>query len=300
MDNESPRLSAMLEPFLKSAVADQALTGESVPKYRSAIKNFVKTMGDLRIEKVSPDTFIDLKTRLRERGAGPSFTNTVIHAVKRLVAYSGRRGLAVADLEHVTFLRVPRRSVIYLTQEESEQFIACIKIRNRTGDANATGMCFRALIETLAGTGMRISEALSLNISDIDWKNHEATIIGKGGKERRVFFSERAIRWLRRDLDQRRDRNPALFVTARSHRRLRRHEAERLCRIVARRCGLPKRVSLHVLRHTFATTLLRNGCPVGHIQGLLGHERLETTCRYYLGLISQADLKRAHEHFLDW
>jgi site-specific recombinase XerD len=67
----------------------------------------------------------------------------------------------------------------------------------------------------------------------------------------------------------------------------------------ARRSGIEKHVTLHVLRHTFATTLLKNGCPIGHIQGMLGHDRLETTCRYYLGLLNEQDLKKAHERFLE-
>ena len=66
-----------------------------------------------------------------------------------------------------------------------------------------------------------------------------------------------------------------------------------------RRAGLKKRVTPHILRHTMATTLLFNGCPIGHIKELLGHERLDTTCRYYLGLDMRA-AKEAHEKFLTY
>jgi site-specific recombinase XerD len=63
------------------------------------------------------------------------------------------------------------------------------------------------------------------------------------------------------------------------------------------KAGLTKKVSSHILRHTMATTLLFNGCPIGHIKELLGHERLDTTCRYYLGLDTRA-AKAAHQQFL--
>lgn len=301
MNPNSPTISATVESFLSAAQADQILTGESVAKYRADIHTFAVTMGDLPVTEITADTFRELKLRLQSRNVGPSFINGIIHAMKRLVRYcSESLAESVHDLAEVRPLKVPRRAVTYLTRDELERFIASIRVQTRAGEARLSGFGFRALIETLAGTGIRLSEALSLNIPDVDWKNQQAKIIGKGGKQRTIFFSERALKWLRRYVDMRHDRSPALFITARSHHRLRRHEAQRLCRVAAARCSLSKRITLHVLRHTFATTLLRNGCPIGHIQGLLGHERLETTCRYYLGLINDDDLKRAHERFLDW
>ena len=147
---------------------------------------------------------------------------------------------------------------------------------------------------------VRISEALALDIQAVNWKEHEAKVIGKGNKERAVYFNDRAMRWLRRYLELRSDRNPALFANARSRTRMTRFDAERRCRKVRQKTEIQKTVTLHVLRHTFATTLLKNGCPIGHIQGLLGHERLETTCRYYLGLIDNQELKKAHDRFARW
>jgi integrase/recombinase XerD len=146
---------------------------------------------------------------------------------------------------------------------------------------------------------MRISEALALDVPTIDWGSHEARIIGKGGKERKVFFSERAMVCETIPGESVRPAGSPLCVSE-IRRRLAQHEAQRTCRVTARRCGLQKKVTLHALRHTLATTLLRNGCPIGHIQGLLGHERLETTGRYYLGLLNETDLKNAHERFLEW
>ncbi len=68
-------------------------------------------------------------------------------------------------------------------------------------------------------------------------------------------------------------------------------------RRVAQRAHLRKKVTAHVLRHTVATTLLFNGCPIGHIKELLGHERLDTTCRYYLGVDVRA-AQEAHRKYL--
>ena len=63
---------------------------------------------------------------------------------------------------------------------------------------------------------------------------------------------------------------------------------------------MSKQVYPHMLRHTMATTLLANGCPIGHIRSLLGHEHLTTTCKYYLGIIAEADVKAAHAKYLSY
>jgi site-specific recombinase XerD len=100
-----------------------------------------------------------------------------------------------------------------------------------------------------------------------------------------LFFTDRAVEWLERYLGRRRDDEQPLFVT-RGHppRRLRYDAVKAAFKRFARLTRLKKTVTAHVLRHTVATTLLSNGSPIGHIKALLGHERLETTCRYYLGL----------------
>ncbi len=293
-------ISGNVDGFLDAARIDQTLTGESLTKYRASIQNFIKTVGDLEVSAISVDTFREFKRRVMERGVGASFTNGVIHAMKRLLEYCRIQGASVMDLNDIKAVPVPRRAVGYLTQDEIEQFMSGIRLNTRMGEVNPSALCFRAIVETIAGTGMRISEVLGLDVQSINWRDQEASIIGKGGKQRKVFFSERAIRWLKRYLAHRKDHNAPLFVSAKTGRRIRRHEAQRQCRTVAARAGIGKKVTLHVLRHTFATTLLRNGCPVGHIQGLLGHQRLETTCRYYLGLIDDKDLKQAHSRFLEW
>ncbi|MEK9138254.1 MAG: tyrosine-type recombinase/integrase, partial [Bacteroidota bacterium] len=294
------RVSSVVDSFINTARTERTLTGESLPKYRASIACVIRTVGDPLVGEVNWNTFLDLKQKLIARRAGPSYINGVIHALKGLLNHCRHQlGLPVADFSTVRVMRVPRRAVIYLTTDELEQFISTIKIQHRTGRVNSAGLCFRTLVEVLAGTGMRVSEALMLDISTIDWKGHDARIIGKGGKQRTIFFTESAVRWSSRYLEFRHAHAGPLFVSSRSGQRLTRHEAQRLCRIHARRSGIGKHVTLHVLRHTFATTLLKNGCPIGHIQGMLGHDRLETTCRYYLGLLNDQDLKKAHERFLE-
>ena len=144
---------------------------------------------------------------------------------------------------------------------------------------------------------MRIGEALSLNRADIDFERKEARVIGKGDKERMVFFTARSLFWLKRYLELRTDQTLALFVSQDGEARLSRVDIWRPFAKYRRLAGLNKPVRPHLLRHTAATQLLFNGCPVSHIKDILGHTRLETTCRYYIGLDKRA-AKMAHEKYM--
>ena len=155
----------------------------------------------------------------------------------------------------------------------------------------------RTLVEVLLGTAMRISEALSLKRSSINFETGETTIIGKGNKERVVFFSPRALGWVKEYLSRRTDKKDILFLS--SDRPMTSINARAYFTQLQELSGLKKKVTPHILRHTAATTLLHNGCPIGYIKEILGHEDLMTTCKYYLGTDKRA-AKKAHVQYLDY
>jgi integrase/recombinase XerD len=158
----------------------------------------------------------------------------------------------------------------------------------------------RAVVEVLLGTGARIGEALRLDRTTLSFERREGRAIGKGNKERILFFTDDSLAWVRRYLARRIDDEEPVFVTRNvPTRRLSPDLVKGGLNQFAVRAGITKRVTPHILRHTMATTLLFNGCPIGHIKDLLGHERLDTTCRYYLGLDRRA-AKAAHEKFLTY
>jgi integrase len=104
--------------------------------------------------------------------------------------------IPVLDMTAIKVPRPPRRQVSYLSPEELEKFLSAIPLRTWTGKARLSGYCFRALVETLAATGMRISESLSLNRDSLNQERKEAVIVGKGNKQRTVFFTDRALQWI--------------------------------------------------------------------------------------------------------
>lgn len=140
-----------------------------------------------------------------------------------------------------------------------------------------------ALVELLYGAGLRISEALSLNFTDIEPKNGFVRVIGKGKKERLTPLSGTAIvalqNWLpfRTVLADKKEH--ALFVGNRG-KRLNRRQASRILEEIRLQSGLPQHIAPHMLRHSFATHLLEGGADLRSVQELLGHARLATTQRY--------------------
>jgi integrase/recombinase XerD len=197
--------------------------------------------------------------------------------------------------EDITIPKRPRREVVFLTSEEIKRFRESIKLKP------IYGLRFRTLVEVLLATGMRISEALSLNKNSIDFETQEARIIGKGNKERIVFFTKESLKWINKYLQRRDDKNEALFVTTgESPRRLRNQDLTRYFKRQRKIAGINKKVTPHLLRHCFASHLAFNNCPFTEIKTLMGHERLDTTIRYYVGLTDKEKAKEAHMQYLKY
>lgn len=151
-------------------------------------------------------------------------------------------------------------------------------------DPDPEGLRDLALAELLYGSGLRISEALNLDLFNLDFGLELVRVLGKGGKERLVPMTHKGRERLGRYLEQRFFFNPEpsvkAFFLGRKGKRLQRRQANRILERLSRLAGLPQDISPHVLRHSFATHLLEAGADLRSVQELLGHSRLSTTQRY--------------------
>lgn len=286
------------EKFLLYAEVELGFAKESIIKYRDCLRQVRRILGDRPVPSYTKDDLLTLKQAMLRKEMSVSRQVSILAALKRFLAFCQTdQGLAVLDLNLIVPPKRPRRDVVFLTTEEVEKFVAAITLTTEKGAPCVRGLRFRALVEILLGTAMRVSEVLSLDRSGIDVERCEAKIVGKGNKERTVFFTERALFWLAKYLERRNDGHPALFVCQDGRNRLKRTDLWRPFARYRQRAEILKPVRPHLLRHTAATQLLFNGCPIGHIKEILGHERLETTCRYYLGLDRRA-AKSAHRQYL--
>jgi integrase/recombinase XerD len=290
---KSFKISEIVEGFLDYSIYELNHSKQSADKYRDALKSLVRDLGDKDIRALEVQDFVELKKRMMERGLSEARIGSVVFATRSLLNYAGGfLKLATLDPKQIRPPKRFKREVIFLNKEEIDAFVGAID------STRLAGLRFRALVETLLGTGMRISETLSLSRKGIDWEKREAKIVGKGNKERSVFFTQRSLDWLQKYLEARTDTHEAVFVTSGVPKRLSVGDIWRFFKYHREKAKIQKKVTPHILRHTVATNLVFNGCPIVHVKEILGHEKLDTTCKYYLG-VDKRVAKQAHAKFLN-
>ena len=288
------RISELLEGFLEYSRYEVNFSPQTIIKYKDSLRSFIRDIGDKPVSQLEVQDFVKLKRMMMERGVSEARIASVVYAMRSFISYCGNfLKISTLNPKQIRPPKIFRREVVYLTKEEIERFIKTIDTKVWYE------FRFRVLVEVLLGTGMRIGETLSLNRKSINWEKKEAKIIGKGNKERRVFFTDRSLHWLRRYMEWRKDTNEAVFVTKTPFNRLNRDDVWRFFDRHRKLAKIDKKLTPHILRHTVATNLVFNGCPIVHVKEILGHERLDTTCKYYLG-VDKEKAKKAHRQYLNF
>ena len=153
-----------------------------------------------------------------------------------------------------------------------------------------------AMIDMLASTGMRVGEMVLLDRADIDFTERECVVLGKGDKERVVYFDARTKLHLQTYLAERTDENPALFVSLNGpHERMQIGGVEKRLRLIGKKLGIDK-VHPHKFRRTLAPMAIDKGMPIEQLQQLLGHQRIDTTLQY--AMVKQSNVKLAHRKYI--
>ena len=153
-----------------------------------------------------------------------------------------------------------------------------------------------AIIDLLASTGMRVGELVKLNKKDIDFQSRECVVLGKGNKQRKVYFDARTKLHLQKYIESRDDCNEALFVSLQKpHNRLQISGVEIRLRELGERLHITK-VHPHKFRRTMATTAIDKGMPIEQVQKILGHSQIDTTMQY--AMVNQNNVKNAHQRYM--
>lgn len=161
---------------------------------------------------------------------------------------------------------------------------------------NANSLRDLALIDLLTSTGMRVGELVRLNISDIDFEERECVVLGKGNKQRIVYFDAKSKIHLKNYLQKRVDNNDALFVSIKSpYKRMAIGGIEARIKKLGDKLGIRK-AHPHKFRRTLATNAIDRGMPIEQVQKLLGHERIDTTLHY--AMVKQSNIKIGHKKYI--
>ncbi|WP_434333406.1 site-specific tyrosine recombinase/integron integrase [Mycoplasma capricolum subsp. capricolum] len=153
-----------------------------------------------------------------------------------------------------------------------------------------------AIIDILSSTGMRIGELVKLNIEDINFQERECVVLGKGNKQRVVYFDARTKIHLKNYIDSRSDQSNALFVSIRyPFNRISINGVESRLKKIGRNLGI-KNIHPHKFRRTLATIAIDKGMPIEQVQKLLGHEKIDTTLKY--AMVKQSNVKVSHKKYI--
>jgi site-specific recombinase XerD len=271
--------------YLVYAEVERLYARETVIKLKECFRSWLlPCLAERTVSGLSRLEVLELRRRMTERRLGPARQYSVLMTLKLFLKFC-RTFMGVSCIDPAE-IRLPRRTahrVEFLTDEEVRLLVRAIPTHT------LIGLRARALVEVLLSTGMRISEALSLNRNTVDPATREADIVGKGGKVRTIFFSPQCLSWIGRYLSRRKDAHVAVFVTTGAvPRRLTRNDMSKLFAKLKRYSGIAKKLTPHILRHTFCTGLLHRGADITYIKELAGHQDIETTARYYLGMDKNA------------
>lgn len=239
------------------------------------MKALIVHFGDIQIDKLEFCLVRDWKLALEKSRSSETVRNYIIK-LRVVLGYLRDRGVNCLSPEQ---LPVPKRTDKVPLYLDKDQVTKCInstcKIKNK------------AIVSLLYASGIRISELCKLNRGDI--RNNSFSIVGKGGKARLCFIDCRTSILLDKYLKQRKDNNPALFLTEVGIR-ISPAVIQSTFRSIRKRTGLA--VHPHTLRHSFATNLLQSNTNLYHVSKMLGHAQLSTT-QQYLHVIDE-DLREVY------
>lgn len=290
-------IQILKQDFLEYIEIERGRSIKTVENYDRYLSRFIQQQGIKKASDISSRNIKDFRLWLNRQesnkilGKGQKAgtlkkktQNYYLIAIRTFLKYLIKQGYKVLSPDQIELAKISDRSIDLISIEELERII------NGPDLTTIKGLRDKAVFELLFSTGLRVSELCSLN-RDLDLSKDEFPIRGKGDKIRVVFLSEAAKKAINKYLDKRDDFDEAMFVQVPSksgEKALKKQETirltprsiERIVRFYAVKAGISKKVTPHVIRHSFATDLLSNGADLRSVQALLGHSNITTTQVY--------------------
>ena len=282
---ESNSKQDLIELFI-SAKRVEGLSEKSLHYYQKTIEAMNKVL-DKSVQDVSTD---DLRNYLSNYQENNRSSRVTIDNIRRIL------GTYFSWLEDENYiLKSPIRRIHKIKSATIVKEVYSDESLEKMRD-NCTSVRDLAMIDMLASTGMRVGELVLLNIKDIDFHERECKVLGKGNKERIVYFDARTKIHLQEYLKVRNDDNDALFVSLNApFKRISIGAIELRIRKLGNELDIGK-AHPHKFRRTLATKAIDKGMPIEQLQILLGHKRIDTTLQY--AMVNQANVKASHKKYI--
>ncbi len=312
MSENKTEIERLLREFLEYMEIERGSSLKTVSNYERYLKRFFEFSKAKNISDITEDILREFRlylnrapgVKVRGQTSATMKKNTQNYhliALRRFLKYLMKRGITAISPERIELAKVGARHLDLISVAELERLLKAPE-----GD-DVKALRDRALLSLFFSTGLRLSELCSLN-RDLDLSRDEFSIRGKGEKVRVVFLSEHAKDAIKKYLAKRADMDEPMFVqlsfnkskpessklTADSSR-LTPRSIERIVKTYAIKSGISKKVTPHVLRHSFATDLLSNGADIRSVQMMLGHANISTTQVYTH--VTDSQLRDVHKKF---
>ncbi|MEO5928144.1 MAG: site-specific tyrosine recombinase/integron integrase [Patescibacteria group bacterium] len=301
----SKKISTYLRPFLEYLEIEKGRSSLTVRNYEFYLNRFITWAKDPMADTIDFELVRQYRlylNRLEDPQRGPlkkSTQNYHLIAFRSFLKYLARHDVQTMAPEKIELAKQGSREPSFLDATDLERLLAAPEASDGSKILKARD---RAILELFFSTGMRVSELANLKKDQINLDREEFSVRGKGDKVRVVFLSHQSRHFLKDYLDQREDESPFMFIR---HDRAKSNvdapsaitprSIERLVTHYATAAGIPKKVSPHTLRHSFATDLLMNGADIRSVQAMLGHSSITTT-QVYTHVTNQ-QLKEVHQAF---
>lgn len=276
----------LLEAHAMWLELERGLSPATIRAYKTDLLQFAAFLRDRGVDAGAPQTISrrDVQAflaHLFHQNEAKTSMSRKLSACRSLLQYALQRRLVVSNV--AVQVHNPRQEIYQPRLLNVDEAFALLDSRDASAPDEPRDSRDRALAELLYGSGLRISEALALDVDDLQLQTGVVRVLGKGSRERLAPLSDSSIPALQEWLDDRdffaTEEERALFVGIRG-KRLQRREAVRIVERLCQKAGLRHVISPHGLRHSFATHLLDGGADLRSVQELLGHRRLRTTQRY--------------------
>ena len=287
--NESAQQSTSNEEYLQMFLNAKKIEGcseRTVQYYQVTIKHFLRAI-DTKVQKISTE---EIRQYLVDYQGINDCSKTTVDNIRRNISsffswLEEEDYILKSPMRRIHKIKATQVVKTIISDEEIE------KLRGSCQHARDL-----AIIDLLYSTGIRVGELVRLNRKDINFNDRECIVLGKGDKERKVYFDAKAKIHLQEYLKMRSDDNDALLVTLDApHVRLKISGVEIRLRNLGKQANV-ERIHPHKFRRTMATRAIDKGMPVEQVQKLLGHSQIDTTMQY--AIVNQSNVKESHRRYI--
>jgi len=270
---ESAKMKCNLQKRIASFLAAKKIDGlspKTLKSYRDNLNAFARRV-DKHVSSINADDIREYIGYLSDRGLADSTLQLHVNILRSFFAWMNLEDIIKKNpMLKIKSLKVDKlRARRPLTAEQLE------RLRDECQTYKE-----KALVEFMVSSGCRLSEVIGIQVDQVNWHERSVVVLGKGNKERTVYFSVRAKVMLQAYLEQRRG-GEALFASSRApYGPMQDRAVQKILKALGERAAIPRRVHPHILRHTFASNAINAGMDITIIQQLLGHSDPKTTLIY--------------------